>query len=431
MHLPGKKWFIFLTLMSCHCLFYSQIKNNKKAKIRTDKSYTARTYKINPLEKPNSSLYRLKGNIQGEPDFTFLYRDSLTKSNFTYLVRIWTKRKKTKGKSAENFYAAALKTKALIEYKEINPIQFKITKNENEFVLVKRNNKTFNVAEMDSLETSEFTYVIINRKYNNELILLHVTEVGDKIDIDKTINYFNEFIKEIKPIKPYYNKKWDATFLLAYTLLYDERESGYGYSYYDGERRGYTQKIQMEFDGTGTSFGRHIFENFWINARYIGYSKASNTNGEYFSRDDTTGIPALYNSVFERSPINTIGLNAEKRIFVSKKTSVDLDFGVIYASKFDFTFIERTSPGGPATEHKVYYNPIAGFEWGAKYRILFANHNCGVFLGLHSISLKYKYHRYTIDGIDSDLKTGKYFIPKIDKLNFSGLQFLIGTTYQF
>lgn len=415
----------------CAFRVYSQKITYTAKKIPAKKSYTFRTGKIGPCDFLNKNFLGVKGKVPGRPDLTFIYSDSLNESGFKYLVRISAKRNNTRGKSAEDFQIWADKIKPLKEYSDKEFITLKIIKSKNEFVLIKKFKKTLYNEGKDSMETARIAYVIINEKYKNELILIDITEVDSKIDLDKTIDYFDEFVKEIKPIKPYYNKKWDANFLFALTVMLDERESGFRYRYYSDGWRGATQTIQMNFNGTGISFGRHLFDNFWLNARFTGYGNARETQEEYFADNDTTGIPTLYNSVFERSSISTMGLYAEKRIFVHRKASVDLDLGVVYASDFNFTFIERTAPSGPTTEHKVYYGPSAGFEWGAKYRVLFANHNCGMFLGLRLISLKHKYNKYTIDGSDSNLRTAKYFIPKIEQLNFSGVQFFFGCTYQF
>ena len=413
----------------------AQLKKLTFKKLTPKQSFTLRTSKLSSYEELNNNYYLVRGKSPAKPDIGMIIPDSSGKHTFKTFVRVASKRKRIGNGDEVNFRIVANNIQLPKEYVGAKAIQTKINKSENEFILLREFEKTYNYYEKDTIEIVEITYVKKLSEYPNELLVVDLIEIGRDVNSDKSLAELTAITNHITPIKPFYNKKWDVNSTVNIPFGYSSYPTDLGYVVKNNKTSEYDPyKIDLNagnLTGGGINAGRHIYRNLWVNLGIYNFGGNSGSYDSLYKRGDYLGKVILYDTKFSSGSITSFKLNLEKRIFVGRSHSIDLIIGGNYNAPTYFSMTEKTTRSGPVKEHRINYDWSWGYEFGCKYRALLFKQRLSLTAGWKSVSLIYKYKNYTVNETSGDYNSAPYFLQTIRNLNVSGFEIILGIGYQF
>lgn len=430
-----KKIFLIVTILLNIGLF-AQFKgsNVRKLERTSNMPIHLKLYSIYP-KQIDEDLYLLTGKIPGKAEVGFLIRDKSDKLSFSSLARFWSKSKKIKPGDDYAFQLAARECLPPKGFEgELEGEKF-IKLSDTEMLYWRKYKKEFNSKEQDSIEMVQVSYIATHPSIKNEIISFDLFNIGSELSVDSAITLSKKFITFIKAKTALYNKNWSVETDVNMLIGMQQVETELAFVQKDNLGNSYFYKIALNtgnLAGPGILFSRHIKQNYWLKAGVGVHMGREQGYDSLYKRGDYYLPPILYDVNFTSSDINYVKLGLEKKFYLGKRQSINALVNVNYSfGNISFGMSGKESIEGPVKMYKVEYKNSAGFDFGAKYQFYFNNQRWGFDAGIKYLYGVYNMKSYKINDVENDISTSPYFFQKMNKLDISGLEFLIGGFVQF
>lgn len=430
-----KKILLFFTILSSVNLS-AQFKGANVRKIERPSgiSIHLKLFSIYPKQF-DKDLYLLTGKIPGKAEAGFLIRDKSDKLSFSSIARFWSKSKKVKPGDDYAFQLAARECLPPKGFEgELEAEQF-IKLSDTEMLYWRKYKKEFNSKEQDSIEMVQVSFIATHPSIKNEIISFDLFNIGSELSVDSAITLSKIYISFIKAKTALYNKNWSIETDENLLLGMQQVETELAYVQKDNLGNSYFYKIALNsgnLSGPGILFSRHLKQNYWLKAGVGFYLGREQSYDSLYKRGDYYLPPILYDVNFTSSDINYVKLGLEKKFYIGKRQSINALVNVNYTfGNISFGMSGRESIDGSVNKYKIEYKNSAGFDFGAKYQFYFNNQRWGFDAGVKYLYGVYNMKSYKINAVENDISTSPYFFQKMNKLDISGLEILIGGFVQF
>lgn len=408
--------------------------NVRKLESTSGKPYHLKLFSIYP-KQIDKNLYVMTGKIPGKAEVGFLIRDNSDKLSFSSIARFWSKSKKLK---QGDDYAFQLALRECAPPKgfdgELEGEQF-IKLSDSEMMYWRKYKKMFNSKEQNSIEMVQVSYVANHPGIKNEIILFDLFNIGSNLSVDSAITLSKKYITFIEAKKALYNKNWAIETDVNALFGTEQLETGLSYVEKDNFGNSYFYRITLKagnLSGPGIVFSRHIKQNFWLKVGAGIHVGREQVYDSLYKRGDYYLPPILYDVKFTSSDINYVKLGLEKKFYLGKRQSINALMNVNYSfGNISFSMSGKESIEGPLKTYKMEYKNAAGFDFGAKYQFYFKNQRWGFDAGIKYLYNVYEIKSYKINDVENDISTSPYFFQKMNQLDISGFEFLIGGFVQF